>query len=304
MTSLHRSRLAAVGLGLLTIMVALFTGGTGSPGGGVAIAPGRGAGDPVADGGRAGPPPGHFRRRNPFGLLRQRPPPEATAPAVPPPAPTGPPPVAGPRAPAFPLVLVGTVAAGPFGMAILRAATSTQEHVLGPGADLGDVLGEAWRGWRLIEVGRKAVRFRRGDELHALEMEEPVLAALPPRAPPGPAPPPAPPPTGAAQETREVDRQELDRVSRNLPFLVTQLSVQPYFERGQPAGIRVARIRPGSFFARMGIQNGDVLRGVAGEALHSLPDAVKLHRAFQGSSEVSLELLRDGEARSIVFQVR
>lgn len=306
MTDLHKARLVAALLGALTILMvlsdALFP--SASP-----VGSGDGGGAPgtvkVAEAEVEGFDQGQFRRRNPFRFVRVHPPP-----APPPTAPTRAPrsnlePARAPKEKDLPVKLVGTIAAGPFGMAFLSRNGGGAQLALRPGADLGESLGDSFRGWVLREVERRSVTFRKGPRQKVLRLGDEAGEAEAAPTPPPAAPVPPSAPLQAGQVIRHnVDRSELDRARSNLAFLVTQLSVQPFFQRGRPAGVRVSRIRPGSFPARMGIRNGDILQGVNGKPIMNLKDTMALNQAFQGGTDVTVNVLRGGRSTQLVYQIR
>jgi general secretion pathway protein C len=47
--------------------------------------------------------------------------------------------------------------------------------------------------------------------------------------------------------------------------------IVPYFENGVPSGFRFVSIRRGSFFRRIGIENGDIMRRINGKVVDT-PD--------------------------------
>jgi type II secretory pathway component PulC len=302
LTRVHKARLVAAVLGLLTFLLALMDVFWPSP---LVLLQ---AGDErhKAQQGRESevrrPGHGHFRRRNPFGIVRIHPPP------APPPSKakvsrrSNLEPVKAPKKITLPLKLLGTVSAGPFGMAFLAPQKAGAQLALGVGADLGDSLGSVWKGWILDSVERRAVVFRRGNQIQRLDLgsKEGKQAATKVSHPTSPR---RVLPGSTQILPRSVSRAEVDRARNNLAFLVTQLSVQPFFERGKPAGVRVSRIRPGSFPARMGLMNGDILRGVGGKPIKNLKDTLALNQAMSGGGTVKLDLLRGGRSVQMQYQI-
>jgi type II secretory pathway component PulC len=52
------------------------------------------------------------------------------------------------------------------------------------------------------------------------------------------------------------------------------------------------------------MQNGDVIRGVDGKPIRSLPHAKRLLEAFQAGRDLRLEVLRGGRRRAIQYRVK
>lgn len=254
---------------------------------------------------------GGFAQRNPFQVLRQHPPPQP--PPVQPAAPTKapPPPQVGPSS--LPMTLVGTIASGAYGAAfVLPKKAGLGVRYLALGADLGDLLGDKWRGIRLVEVQRMQARFEGSGRTYVLEEgtaagddEGPGPAAAAPVSPPAPSPVPADPSSQDGDGKTEVTlaRADVESRLRNLAFLLTQLTVQPYFDEGKPAGIRLSRIRPGSFVSKIGARNGDVLKKVNGKEVEGPRDAFHLYKSLKGQDTTRVEVLRGGRPHLIEYKV-
>lgn len=297
MTGVHKLRLMAFALAVLTALAA-FLGAPPQRSHEASRSP-----EPRGPSREPDSRPGEFRRKNPFRLQRVHlPPAPSPAPEVAPrpPPPTRPPP------PPLPLKLVGTIDAGRYAMAFFADAGQRQ-LALEVATDLGEVLGDDSRGLILAEIQRKRAVIRgRGQEI-VLEVagSDDVAAGDPAAAPASPAPRAAASQPEPEEGTAiELSRGEVARSISNIAHLITQASAQPYFDKGLPAGIRLSRIRPGSVPDRMGLQNGDVVRGVDGTPIRTLPDAVKLLRAFQAGGDLGLEVLRGGRPRRIRYRVR
>lgn len=300
MTGVHKLRLAAFVLAVLTVLAA-FLGGRPRR----APAHRDPAGATGADA-EVAARPGEFRRKNPFRIQRVRPPP------APSPEPQAvlrpPPPKASEPPPSLPLKLVGTIDAGRSAMAFFTGA-GPRQLALEAAADLGEELGERFRGLILAEIHRKKVVIRgQGREL-VLELGEdgPAVSEAAPATPGADAAPEAAAPPVAGDEPPsevELSQVEVQRSLSNLAYLVTQAQAQPYFEAGLPAGVRVSRIRPGSVPARMGLQNGDVLRGVDGRPIQTMEDSVQLLGAFRSKPELTVDVLRGGRVRTIRYRIR
>ncbi len=312
MSPRHQARLAAFLLGVFVLGAALFLGGGGAdpePGpDGPAASPGPSRAAPA---GGAGRDTGAFSRRNPFRIVRVHPPP-APPPAVPtaPVAALAPPPPPVPERKPPPVRLVGTLFGGSLGFAMLRDLKKGEEQVVHIGTDLGPWLGNEWTGVRVAEVRRNQVVLQDGEKRHVLEVDhegalprsEPVAAVVE-SADPGAAGedgPPPPPPSGEAQT---LSRTEVDDKLKNLGFLITQLSVQPFFQNGRPAGFKLSRIRPGSFVDQLGARNGDIIQEVNGKPVQTVKDAFLLYNSFKTEPSVQVKMLRGGQPVDMSFRI-
>lgn len=66
----------------------------------------------------------------------------------------------------------------------------------------------------------------------------------------------------------DIQRATIDRLLSD-SNLAAQARLVPYFHSGQPHGYKLYAIRPGSVFAVLGLQNGDVLTTVNNQLVHT-----------------------------------
>jgi hypothetical protein len=242
-TGTHKLRLAAFVLAVLTVLAAAL-----------GRRPARARPRASAPQGEEAPTPtptraGEFRRRNPFGLERVRvpePAPDATrreeraAPRAPEPRRAELPPV--------PLRLVGTIDAGRYAMAFFEGA-GPRQLALEVAADLGEVLGERFRGLVLEEIHRKKAVFRGPRRELVLELDASAAheGGTAERPPPPPPPKSSAPEGGAAADVEVVlQRSEIQAGLAKLPTLINQTVAQVYFDKGVPAGTSTRASRPAS----------------------------------------------------------
>jgi general secretion pathway protein C len=123
----------------------------------------------------------------------------------------------------------------------------------------------------------------------------------------GTAPVPAPPRPGApgkplegirqvADNRYEVDRNVIESTFSNLNTIATQARIVPSFKNGVANGFKLFSIRPGSLYASIGIENGDVIQRVNGYEINSPEKALELYQRLQQSQHVTIELERGGQA--------
>jgi general secretion pathway protein C len=102
----------------------------------------------------------------------------------------------------------------------------------------------------------------------------------------------------------EVSKAEIDTAFQNMNQMLTQVRVRPYFSGGKPDGFMVSRIKRGSIFEKMGLKNGDVIRGVNGQSIESADKMLELYRSMTSGSEVTVDIKRRGKEEELryVFQ--
>src|SRR5205823_6250306 len=99
----------------------------------------------------------------------------------------------------------------------------------------------------------------------------PAVTPVAPVAPAAPAPSPAPAaaPAPTPISAIQIPRADLDRALGDFSTLSQQLQVT-----AQPqGGFRLSQLQPGSFFARVGLRNDDVVLRVDGSPINGLDDA-------------------------------
>lgn len=101
-----------------------------------------------------------------------------------------------------------------------------------------------------------------------------------------------------------VEEAELDRGLENLPLLLTQARAVPYFKEGRAIGLRLFAIKTGSLYEKVGLKNGDILKGINGNNLGDISQALKLFEQLKQERQISLVLERDKQDREFKYTIR
>ncbi len=120
---------------------------------------------------------------------------------------------------------------------------------------------------------------------------------------------------GASSETKDriqnvaanrwvLDRQEIDGALENLSQLLTKARVVPHFKGGKANGFRVFSIVPGSFFSKIGLQNGDILQQINGVEIRSPEKFMTVFQQLRGEASVSLDLVRNNRKQTFQYEIR
>jgi general secretion pathway protein C len=258
-----------------------------------------------------------IQERNLFGARNRT----ATAPQPRPPSP--PPPAAKPAAN---LKLVGTVVGPPERTYAVIEDLSTKRQDL---YRLGDVVREA----KVVEVTRnRVVLDNRGRRQELFSFEKSDAASPPPSEPAArqsgaPRRPPFPlesqpqesPPTPPPEEERGAAEAEIERVSENMwrinrDDLVEQLDnfgqmmkearLTPHFAGGQPDGFMITNLPSDSFLGRMGLRNGDIMKGVNGQKFGSLEEFFQAYQQLQTEPMLQLEVERSNRTETLTYEIR
>ncbi len=175
------------------------------------------------------------------------------------------------------------------------------------------LVGERIQGAEVLAISRGEVLVRNGGRRELITPEpgeagqagapstpgaSPTPVAVGPRVlePDGSAPPKAAPLSVRAtgENQYELPRQELTQTLANLNDVAMQARIVPAFKDGAAQGFRLFSIRTDSIFAKIGLQNGDVVRRINGFELNSPEKALELYSKLKDAGRVEIELERNG----------
>ncbi len=105
-------------------------------------------------------------------------------------------------------------------------------------------------------------------------------------------------------ESRVIDRAEIDNALSDLPRLLTQARLLPNFRAGVTNGFRIFNIVPGSLFAKIGLRNGDVLHRINEVEIRDPTKFMGLFTDLRNQSQITLDLVRGGEKKSFEYEIR
>lgn len=100
-----------------------------------------------------------------------------------------------------------------------------------------------------------------------------------------------------------VDQGEIDAALTNLDQLYTQIRAVPNFEAGKVQGMKILSIKPGSIFAKLGLQRGDVLDRINGQQI-DIKNGFQLFNQLKEQKQFSLDLKRGGKTESFEYEIR
>jgi general secretion pathway protein C len=165
---------------------------------------------------------------------------------------------------------------------------------------------------KLTHIYRTRVIISRGDE------EEVLVTALSglkggTTSAPAPAPSTAVPPRERAEDggVRQVskdrwvmDREEVDDAIAHLPELLTKARVVPNFTDGKPDGFRIFAIREDSLYAKIGLQNGDILRRVNNIDVGNPQNFLQVFERLKGEENIRIDLIRNNKEETFDYNIR
>lgn len=101
-----------------------------------------------------------------------------------------------------------------------------------------------------------------------------------------------------------IDRREVDTALDNMNQLFTQIRAVPHFEGGRSTGFRLFAIRQNSLFDKIGLKNGDVIQRINGTDLSDPAKALSLFQELRNERELTVEIIRNKEAKTLSYQFR
>ncbi len=101
-----------------------------------------------------------------------------------------------------------------------------------------------------------------------------------------------------------IQRSEIEKNLSNLNKILTQARAIPHFENGAPAGYKLFQIVPGSIYDKLGLRNGDIIRGVNGESISNPQKAFEMLNDFKNLNAVELQIKRDGTVSNMVYDIQ
>jgi general secretion pathway protein C len=100
-----------------------------------------------------------------------------------------------------------------------------------------------------------------------------------------------------------IDQKEIDDALQNLDKLMTEIRIVPNFKGGQPAGMKVLSVKPGSVISKLGIKRGDILEKVNGQEL-DVKQGMELFNQMRDLKNFSLDVNRGGKNQTLEYEIR
>ncbi len=100
-----------------------------------------------------------------------------------------------------------------------------------------------------------------------------------------------------------ITRDTIEDALSDVGNLMRQVRIRPYFKDGNPEGILLSGIRRGSIFEDMGLSSGDIIKGVNGEPIKTVEDAMQLYEGLKSERSVEVQIERNGTAQTISYRI-
>lgn len=102
----------------------------------------------------------------------------------------------------------------------------------------------------------------------------------------------------------EVDKTLIDKVLANTTALATSARFVPSIKDGKPNGFKLYAIRPGSMFAKIGMQNADLIKAINGLDMSTPDKALEAYTKLKSASHLTVMLERRNENITLDYQIR
>jgi len=106
------------------------------------------------------------------------------------------------------------------------------------------------------------------------------------------------------QQTAHLDRKEVDSTVPDPMQLMQKIRVRAHFEGGKPGGFLIYGIEPESIFARMGLNDGDIIVSVNGRSFTTTAPTMEFYNALKRGGTVSLEIKRGESKQELHFEIQ
>jgi hypothetical protein len=102
----------------------------------------------------------------------------------------------------------------------------------------------------------------------------------------------------------EVTKAFIDAVLANPMAAAKGARVVPAVKDGKPDGFKLYAIRPSSFYAKLGFQNGDTLNRINGMELTSADKALEVYTKLREASKLSIDITRRGKPVTLTITIK
>jgi general secretion pathway protein C len=106
------------------------------------------------------------------------------------------------------------------------------------------------------------------------------------------------------EHTFEVQRGTVDSLLGNMSVLSRSARIVPEIKDGRAAGFRLFSVRPDGPFAKIGLQNGDVISAINGLDMTSPDKALEVYTKLKSASHLSVGLERNGQKITKEYNIR
>ncbi len=102
---------------------------------------------------------------------------------------------------------------------------------------------------------------------------------------------------------RALDRTFVLASMKNMNEVLKQARAVPVLRHGKTAGLRISGISPGSFYEKIGLQNGDIIIQIDKRNLDNPSGFLKLYQELKNRQYISIVLYRHGHQQTLNYDI-
>ncbi len=108
--------------------------------------------------------------------------------------------------------------------------------------------------------------------------------------------------SGGDGYTITVAQDDLQKSLGNINSLLTQVRIRPLIKNGKPDGLVLSHVKQGSIFEKLGLKNGDVVKKIDNKEIKTPDDAFAFYNRLKSGAELSLEIGRGSETKTLNYR--
>ncbi|MBC8418959.1 MAG: hypothetical protein KJ573_09900 [Proteobacteria bacterium] len=101
-----------------------------------------------------------------------------------------------------------------------------------------------------------------------------------------------------------VGRTDVQESLKNINNLLTQARIRPNLKDGKPDGFTLSYIKENSFFTKLGLMRGDIVKKINGKPINTPEDAFSFYKALESGDPLSMEINRGGQPKTINYRFK
>jgi general secretion pathway protein C len=187
--------------------------------------------------------------------------------------------------------LVGTALASPVRYSLCQLTNGDTNETL------VYAMGDKFMGARIYAIERDRVLV--DNDGHNEYIDNSAAAAPNLGFTPMPQPGAGPGPDSSVRQLSEnqyaIAKTTVNAALTDLSQLATQARIVPSFKNGVANGFKLFSIVPDSLYAKIGIQNGDVIRRINGYEMNSPDKALEIYQKLRDANRIEVEIERRGD---------
>jgi len=105
-------------------------------------------------------------------------------------------------------------------------------------------------------------------------------------------------------DTVTIARSDIRNSLKNINKLLTQARIRPHLKDGKPDGFALSYVKANSFFTKLGLRRGDIIKSINGKQINTPEDAFSFYQALEAGEPLSMEIGRGGKPKTINYRFK